>query len=104
MTHTIGRDYPNQVGRTSICEELVAARATVTTARSKADQILLALWEIKRQLNEEAHYDIDGLARRANAFDVDLAMKQLRVSLNPFVKAAKSLPDAGTRPVTSVDR
>jgi hypothetical protein len=63
----------------------IAAPAPMTTSRSKTDPILLELWEIKRQLNEEAHYDIGELARKANAFDVDLAMEQLGVSLNPSI-------------------
>ena len=58
------------------------AQVVSQPARSKTDPILLELWEIKRQLNEEAHYDIAELARRANAFDINLAAKQLGVSLN----------------------
>ena len=57
-----------------------------TAAHSKTDPILLELWQIKRELNEEAHYDIAELARRANAFDIDLAMKQLGVSLKPLTQ------------------
>lgn len=48
--------------------------------RSKTDPILLELWEIKRQINAEAHYDIAELARRANAFNLELALKQIGVS------------------------
>jgi|JI10StandDraft_1071094.scaffolds.fasta_scaffold75908_2 hypothetical protein len=58
----------------------VSSRDPANTQRPKTDPILLELWEIKRQLNEEAHFDIAELARRANAFDIDLAMKQLGVS------------------------
>lgn len=65
--------------------------APVCTYRSKADPILLDLWEIKRQINEEARYDIAGLTRRANAFDLDFAMKQLGVSQNPVITGEKSL-------------
>lgn len=74
----------------------VTTHAPVTTIRSKTDPILLELWEIKRQLNAEAHYDIGELARRANAFDVDQAMKQLGVSLSPHLKDAKFLADASS--------
>jgi hypothetical protein len=72
-------------------KEAVSVGDPATAAHSKADPILLELWEIKRQLNEEAHYDIAELARRANAFDMDLAMKQRGVSLKPSAKGA-SLP------------
>ena len=75
--------------------ESVPVRAPATTGRSKTDPILLELWEIKRQLNQEAHYDIAELARKANAFDIDLAMKQLGVSLNPLDKDLKSPAGAG---------
>jgi hypothetical protein len=71
----------------SSATETVSNRDTATAAHSKTDPILLELWEIKRQLNEEAHYDIAELARRANAFDIDLAMKQLGVSLKPSTQA-----------------
>lgn len=54
-------------------------------ARSRDDPILLELWEIKRQLNAEANYDIAELARRASAFDLAAAMKKLGV---PFNQAA----------------
>ncbi len=64
-----------------------------TAAHSKTDPILLELWEIKRELNEEAHYDIAELARRANAFDIDFAMKQLGVALRPPTQAAGLPPD-----------
>ena len=74
--------------------ESSSAQSLATAGRSKTDPILLELWEIKRQINEEAHYDIAELARRANAFDLDLAMKQLGVSLSPVIKDEKPL--AGT--------
>jgi len=74
--------------------ESSSVQSLATAGRSKTDPILLELWEIKRQINEEAHYDIAELARRANAFDLDLAMKQLGVSLNPVIKEEKPL--AGT--------
>ena len=81
--------------------ESISVRATATAVRSKTDPILLELWEIKRQLNAEAHYDIAELARRANAFDMDLALKQLGVSLNPLVKDAKPLAGTATGPGAS---
>jgi len=74
--------------------------APVLAYRSKTDPILLELWEIKRQINEEAHFDIAELARRANAFDLDLAMKQLGVSLNPVIKDEQPLAGTDKRPDT----
>jgi hypothetical protein len=62
-------------------------------AHPKTDPILLELWQIKRELNEEAHYDIAELARRANAFDIDLAMKQLGVALESSTKVARLAPE-----------
>lgn len=62
-------------------------------AHARTDPILLELWEIKRELNQEAHYDIAELARRANAFDIDLAMKQLGVALRPSTMLTKLPPD-----------
>lgn len=70
-------------------------------AHSKTDPILLELWEIKRELNEDAHYDIAELARRANAFDIDLAMKQLGVALRPSTILTKLPPDTDARADTS---
>jgi hypothetical protein len=72
--------------------ESVSDRGPATAGHSKTDPILLELWEIKRQLNEEANYDIAELARRANAFDIDLAMKQLGVSLQSSSVAVPVLP------------
>jgi hypothetical protein len=43
----------------------------------KADPILLELWEIKRQINAEAHFDIAQLAKQANQFDIAQALKDL---------------------------
>jgi len=80
--------------------ESVAVQALATAGRSKTDPILLELWEIKRQINEEAHFDIAELARRANAFDLDLAMKQLGVSLNPVIKDEKPFTGTDKRPDT----
>jgi len=77
--------------------ESSSVQSLATAGRSKTNPILLELWEIKRQINEEAHFDIAELARRANAFDLDLAMKQLGVSLNPVIKDHKSLAGTGTR-------
>ena len=44
--------------RTAVVPKAMPARAP--------DPILAELWEIKRQLNEEADYDIDVLARMAH--------------------------------------
>lgn len=61
----------------------------MTGGRSKDDPILLELWEIKRQLNAEANYDIAELARRASTFDLAAAMKKLGV---PFNQTAQITP------------
>ena len=45
---------------------------------AKSDPILLELWEIKRQLNTEAHFDIAQLAKQANQFDAKKALEALR--------------------------
>lgn len=44
---------------------------------TKADPILLELWEIKRQINTEAQFDIAQLAKQANQFDIKQALKDL---------------------------
>jgi hypothetical protein len=44
---------------------------------AKADPILLELWEIKRQINTEAQFDIAKLAKQANQFDIAQALKDL---------------------------
>jgi hypothetical protein len=62
----------------------------MTGARSKDDPILLELWEIKRQLNAEANYDIAELARRASAFDLAATMKKLGVPFNQTVHIVPS--------------
>jgi hypothetical protein len=61
----------------------------MTGGRSKDDPNLLELWEIKRQLNAEANYDIAELAHRASTFDLATAMKKLGV---PFNQAAQIVP------------
>jgi hypothetical protein len=58
------------------------------------DPILLELWEIKRQLNEEAHYDIAEIARRASAFDLAATMKKLGVPSDHAVKLVRPQPNA----------
>jgi hypothetical protein len=82
--------------------ESVSDRGPATAGHSKTDPILLELWEIKRQLNEEANYDIAELARRANAFDIDLAMKQLGGLQPPTTSDARQPPAAGTPGVAAV--
>ena len=44
---------------------------------AKSDPILLKLWEIKRQINAEAQFDIAQLAKQANQFDIQQALKDL---------------------------
>jgi hypothetical protein len=44
---------------------------------ANADPILLELWEIKRQINTEAQFDIAQLAKQANQFDITQALKDL---------------------------
>lgn len=64
---------------TSTTKPSVGKQAAVRHARSETDPILLELWEIKRQINEQAHFDIGELARHANQFDIKLAMQKLGV-------------------------
>jgi hypothetical protein len=64
---------------TSMTTPSIEQQAVVRHARSETDPILLELWEIKRQINEQAHFDIGELARHANQFDIKLAMKKLGV-------------------------
>ena len=64
-----------------------------SVSSAKADPILLELWEIKRQLNEEAHYDIAEIARRASAFDLAATMKKLGVPFDHVIKVTS--PQAG---------
>lgn len=45
---------------------------------AKADPILLELWEIKRQINAEAQFDIAKLALQANQFDMQKTLDKLR--------------------------
>jgi hypothetical protein len=47
---------------------------------TKADPILLELWEVKRQINEEAHFDIAQLAAQANQFDLQKTLAQLQAA------------------------
>jgi hypothetical protein len=48
---------------------------------SKTDPILLELWEIKRQMNEGAQFDITKLARQANQFDLKKTLERLRTPI-----------------------
>jgi hypothetical protein len=65
---------------TSTAASSAGQTAATRIGRGEADPILLELWEIKRQINEQAHFDIAELARRANQFDIKLAMGKLGVS------------------------
>lgn len=53
-------------------------RSSRTTAN--ADPILLELWEIKRQINAEAHFDVALLAAQANQFDLQKTLQKLRAA------------------------
>lgn len=48
--------------------------------RSAADPILLELWEIKRQINQQANFDIAQLTKQANAFDIHKVMEKLNLA------------------------
>lgn len=52
-----------------------------TKNRAANDPILLELWEIKRQLNQQANFDVAQLAKQANAFDIQNVMRQLNVAV-----------------------
>jgi len=86
---------------THLATESVLRHSPLPAARSKTDPILLELWEIKRQLNEGAHYDIAELARRASAFDLDAAMKRLGVAPNQPRNDVKLLSNADKADGTS---
>lgn len=49
-------------------------------SRKVPDEILEDLWEIKRQLNAAAEYDVAILAARANRFDIDAALAALNTA------------------------
>jgi hypothetical protein len=53
------------------------AALNLSKIRHTADPILLELWEIKRQINQQANFDVALLAKQANAFDVQAAMQKL---------------------------
>jgi hypothetical protein len=55
--------------------EAIAAKQRIF---AKADPILQELWEIKRQINAEANFDIAQLADRANQFDLQKTLDKLR--------------------------
>lgn len=48
-----------------------------SSSRKVPDEVLEELWEIKRQLNAAAEYDVAILAARANRFDIDAALAAL---------------------------
>ena len=51
-------------------------RSSRTTAN--ADPILLELWEIKRQINADANFNMTQLAAQANQFDLQKTLQKLR--------------------------
>lgn len=59
----------------------VTAPLKVTKTRTGADPILIELWEIKRQINQQANFDIAQLTKQANAFDMHSVMKQLNIAI-----------------------
>ena len=75
---------------THLATPSVSRLSPLPAARSKTDPILLELWEIKRQINEEAHYDIAELARRASAFDLAAAM--IRLGVEPKTTTTRNPP------------
>jgi hypothetical protein len=58
----------------------IPAPLNAAKSRSAADPILLELWEIKRQINQQANFDLAQLAKQANAFDVHAVMKKLNIA------------------------
>ena len=58
----------------------VAVPLNAAKTRSAADPILLELWDTKRQINQQANFDIAQLAKQANAFDVHAVMKKLNIA------------------------
>ena len=56
------------------------APSKAAKTRSAADPILLELWDTKRQINQQANFDIAQLAKQANAFDIHGALKKLNVA------------------------
>ena len=58
----------------------VAVPLNAAKTRSAADPILLELWEIKRQINQQANFDIALLTKQANAFDIHGVLKKLNVA------------------------
>ena len=60
---------------------LIAAPLKVAKTRAGTDPILIELWEIKRQINQQANFDIAQLTKQANSFDVHNAMKKLNVAV-----------------------
>ena len=56
------------------------ALSKAAKTRSAADPILLELWEIKRQINQQANFDIAQLTKQANAFDIHKVMEKLNVA------------------------
>lgn len=59
----------------------INASVNTATKRCATDPILLELWEIKRQLNQEANFDIEQLAKQANAFDLKKTMHELHLAM-----------------------
>jgi hypothetical protein len=61
-------------------DDTQALQAATRRVWSKADPILLELWEIKRQINSEANFDIAQLAKQANQFDLQKTLNLLRTA------------------------
>lgn len=53
-------------------------RSSRTTVN--ADPILLELWEIKRQINVDANFNMTQLAAQANQFDLQKTLQKLRAA------------------------
>jgi hypothetical protein len=62
---------------TAAAEHTDSALSAKQRILNKADPILLELWEIKKQLNKEAQFDVAQLASQANQFDLQKTLAKL---------------------------
>lgn len=69
------------INQTNIPSAPALAKSVLRPHKTETDTILLELWEIKRELNTQAKFDIAQLANQANAFNLENALRKLNLAV-----------------------
>ena len=76
---------PTNCWRVKVTNEINTTDAANLARRkrgSSTDPVLTELWAIKRQINEEANFSLDAIAKCARTFTIEAAHARVRSALN----------------------